>query len=162
MIEIGKKAPDFCLYNQNNKKIKLKSFKDQWVILYFYPKDNTSGCTKEAIDFTALINKFKKKNAVILGVSPDGIDSHKKFKEKNKLGIELLSNPEKTVLKKYDAWGIKKNYGKEYEGVIRSTILISPEGVIKEIWRKVKVRVKKKDREIKHAEKVFEKLGEIQ
>ena len=115
------------------------------MVLYFYPKDNTSGCAKEAYDFTESLNDYKKLNATILGVSPDSTRSHRNFIEKQNLGITLLSDPDKKVHKAYGAWGMKKNYGKEYEGVIRSTFIISLEGKIAEIWSIVKVRVKRKD-----------------
>lgn len=96
------------------------------------------------MDFTGLVEKLKKKNAVVLGVSPDSVESHRKFVDKFRLKIGLLSDENKTVLKKYGAWGVKKNYGKEYEGVIRTTVLVSPSGKISEIWSNVKVRVKEK------------------
>ena len=131
-------------------------------MLYFYPKDNTSGCTKEACDFTGEINEFRSLNAEILGVSPDSTSSHTNFIKKHKLKIILLSDIDKEVMKQYGAWGLKKNYGKEYEGAIRSTFLISPDGNIKDIWRSVKVRVKHKSGEIKHAEAVKIKLEELQ
>ena len=158
MINVGKKAPAFTLLNQNDEKVSLKDFTGKWLVLYFYPKDNTSGCTREAEDFTDTVKQLKKINAAVVGVSPDSTESHRKFIEKYKLGITLLSDENKKVMKKYGAWGLKKNYGKEYEGVIRSTFLISPAGIISEIWQKVKVRVKQKNGEIKHSEKVLERL----
>jgi len=161
MLKINQKAPQFSLKNYKNETIKLKDFSDKWVVLYFYPKDNTSGCTKEAIDFSNLLPQFKKLNAVVIGVSPDSPDSHVKFINKQNLSIVLLSDEEKKVMKKYGAWGMKKNYGREYEGVIRSTFLISPEGKIAEEWGKVKVRVKRKDGEVKHAEIVLNRIKEL-
>ncbi len=158
MVEVGDKAPDFTLPDQDGNKVSLKDFSGKWVVLYFYPKDNTSGCTKEAIDFTALKEDFAAENAVILGVSPDSPERHLGFIEKHGLGITLLSDVEKNVMKIYGSWGLKKNYGKETEGVIRSTFLISPEGEIKEAWRKVRVRVKRKSGEVKHAGIVLERL----
>ncbi len=161
MLKVNQKAPQFTLKNHENETVKLKDFSDKWVVLYFYPKDNTSGCTKEAIDFSELLPQFKKLNAVVIGVSPDSPDSHVKFINKQKLSIVLLSDEEKGVMKKYGAWGMKKNYGREYEGVIRSTFLITPEGKIAEMWSKVKVRVKRKDGEVKHAEIVLNKIIEL-
>ncbi len=161
MISVGKKAPAFSLFNQDGKKVSLEDFAGKWLILYFYPKDDTPGCTTEAVDFTALLRVIEKKNAAVVGVSPDSVESHCKFKDKHKLRINLLSDEKKTVLKRYGAWGTKKNYGKEYEGVIRTTVLISPEGKISEIWAGVQVRVKKKSGEVKHAEIVASKIDEL-
>ena len=161
MLEIGMKAPDFKLKDQNNNNINLTDYKGKWLVLYFYPKDNTSGCTKEACDFTDLRKDYSKLEAEIIGISPDSIESHKKFISKHNLGIILLSDTEKEIMKAYGAWGLKKNYGKEYEGVIRSTFLISPEQKIAAVWSKVKVRVKRKSGEVKHAQIVKEKLAEL-
>ncbi|GAX61476.1 peroxiredoxin family protein [Candidatus Scalindua japonica] len=162
MIKVGTKAPDFCLKDHGDNEVSLKDNKDKWIILYFYPKDNTSGCTKEACDFTETIQDYKGLNAVIVGISPDSTESHRRFIEKQGLGITLLSDPDKKVHKAYGAWGIKKNYGKEYEGVIRSTFIISPEGEIAEAWSKVKVRVKRKNGETRHVDIVKERLKELQ
>ncbi len=161
MIETGKKAPIFSLKNQDGKAVSLKDFKGKWLVLYFYPKDDTPGCTNEACDFTDGLKDFEKLDATIFGVSPDSIESHLAFRKKYGLKVDLLSDPEKDVLKAYGAWGLKKNYGKEYEGVIRSTFLISPDGKVAEAWSAVKVRVKSKNGEIKHADLVKEKLKEL-
>ena len=161
-MEIGEKAFDFCLRNEQEHEICLESFKSKWVILYIYPKDNTSGCTKEAIDFTERKAYFEKQNTIILGVSPDSEASHLKFISKHNLGITLLSDTEKITMKEYGAWGLKKNYGKEYEGVIRSTFIISPEGNIAHKWHNVKVQTKRKSGIVKHVDKVLEKLMELQ
>ncbi len=161
MVKAGTKAPNFSIKNQDDKDVSLKENKGKWIVLYFYPKDNTSGCTKEACDFTESLKDYKKLNAVVIGVSPDSTESHRRFIEKQNLGITLLSYPGKKVHKAYGAWGLKKNYGKEYEGVIRSTFIISPEGKIAEAWSKVKVRVKK-DGETRHVEVVEERLKELQ
>ena len=161
MKERGKKAPAFKLKNQDDKEIALKDYAGQWVVLYFYPKDNTSGCTKEACDFTDSRREFARLDAVVLGVSPDSTASHRNFMEKHQLGIELLSDPEKKVHKAYGAWGVKKNYGKEYEGVIRSTFIIDPGGKIAEAWTKVKVRIKRKSGEVRHVDVVRERLKEL-
>jgi len=147
------KAPDFCLPDENGKIICLDDYRGKWVVLYFYPKDNTSGCTKEAKDFTQHIEDFKKLNAVVIGISPDSVKSHKKFKEKHDLKVILLSDESKEVLKKYGVWQLKKMYGREYYGVIRSTFLIDPDGNIVHEWRRVKVK--------EHVENVIEKLNEM-
>ncbi|MDP8201594.1 MAG: peroxiredoxin, partial [Candidatus Tenebribacter burtonii] len=136
-------------------------YQDKWLVLYFYPKDNTSGCTKEACDFTDLRKDYSQLDAEIIGISPDSIVSHQKFIQKHNLEITLLSDPEKNILKAYHAWGIKKNYGREYEGIIRSTFLIFPEQKIAAVWSKVKVRVNRKSGEVKHAQIVKEKLAEL-
>ena len=162
MIKAGTKAPNFSLKNQDDKEVSLKDNKGKWIVLYFYPKDNTSGCTKEACDFTESLKDYKKLSAVIMGVSPDSTESHRNFIEKQSLDITLLSDPDKKAHKAYGAWGMKKNYGKEYEGVIRSTFIISPEGKIAEAWSKVKVRVKRKDGETRHVDVVKERLKELQ
>ncbi len=159
MLAIGDKAPDFTLLSQDDTEINLTDFTGKWIVLYFYPQDDTSGCTNEAIDFTAI--DLTKKNAVIIGISPDDTESHRQFIKKYDLQVTLLSDVDKTVMKQYAAWGIKKNYGKEYEGVIRKTFLISPTGEIANIWANVKVRVKTKNGESKHAEIVFKKLDAI-
>ena len=139
MVEINDKAPDFCLKNQNNQNVCLKDFKGKWTVVYFYPKDNSAGCTLEARNFSQNSKEFEKQNAVIIGVSPDSIDSHKKFQNNHNLTINLLSDPEHKILKEYDVWKTKKMYGREFMGVVRSTFLIDPEGKIAYIWPKVKV-----------------------
>ncbi|MBI1869674.1 MAG: thioredoxin-dependent thiol peroxidase [Chlamydiae bacterium] len=154
MIKVGDKAPDFKLFDQNKNEVSLKNFKGQWIVLYFYPKDSTPGCTREAIGFTQDLVDFKKLNAVILGVSPDSIESHCKFIENEKLKVTLLSDPEHKLLESYGAWGLKKNYGKEYFGVIRSTYLIDLKGNVAAFWPNVKVDG--------HIEEVKEKLMELE
>ncbi len=139
MLEVGKKAPDFSLLNQDEKKISLKDFIGQKVVLYFYPKDDTSGCTKEACSFSDDLPKFSKVDAVILGVSPDSVKSHKKFSEKYKLKFDLLADEEKLILEKYGVWKEKSMYGRKYMGVERTTFLIDEKGKIKKIFNKVKV-----------------------
>ncbi len=139
-LKEGSLAPEFCLPDQDGHKTCLNQFKGKWVILYFYPKDNTKGCTQEAKDFTALKEKFEELGAVIIGVSPDSIESHRRFKERHKLEITLLSDVEREVIRLYGAWGRKKMAGREYFGVIRSTFLIDPEGKIRKIWKKVRVK----------------------
>ena len=139
MLEVGKKAPDFSLLNQDEKRISLKDFIGQKVVLYFYPKDDTSGCTKEACSFSDDLPKFSKIDAVILGVSPDSVKSHKKFSGKYKLKFNLLADEEKKVIEKYDVWKEKSMYGRKYMGVERTTFIIDEKGKIKKIFNKVKV-----------------------
>ena len=139
MIEEGKKAPDFKLKNQEGKTISLNDFKGRNVVLYFYPKDNTSGCTKEACNFRDEFPRFKNIDAVILGVSPDSVESHKKFAEKYDLPFNLLSDEEKNVLELYGVWKEKSMYGRKYMGVERTTVEIGEDGKIKKIFSKVKV-----------------------
>ena len=139
MLEEGKKAPSFTLKNQNGEQVSLNNFKGKNVVLYFYPKDNTSGCTAEACSFRDDFPKFEKTDAVILGVSPDSVESHKKFEQKYKLNFDLLSDEKKEVLEKYNVWQEKSMYGRKYMGVVRTTFIIDPEGKIKKIFPKVKV-----------------------
>ena len=139
MLEIGKKSPDFTLPDQDGKKISLKDFIGKKVVLYFYPKDNTSGCTKEACNFRDDFPKFKKSDAVIIGISPDSSASHKKFIEKYDLPFTLLSDEDKKVLEKYEVWKEKSMYGRKYMGVERTTYIIDEKGKIKKIFNKVKV-----------------------
>ena len=136
----GRPAPDFSLPEMNGKEVSLGNFKGRWVVLYFYPKDDTPGCTIEAIDFSALQKQFSKEGAVILGISPDPTKSHCSFTQKHDLSIILLSDPEKEVLQKYNAWGKKKFMGREYMGVLRTTLLIDPKGTIRQVWENVKVK----------------------
>ena len=161
MVEIGQKAPEFCLPDTNGNEVCLKDYHGKWVVVYFYPKDNTSGCTKEAQDFTELKGEFDKLGAVVLGISKDSVQSHQKFVAKHNLGITLLSDPDKEVHKAYGAWGLKKQYGKETEGTIRSTFIVDPDGNIAHTWYNVKVRQKRKSGEVKHAQVVLEKLKEL-
>ena len=138
MLETGMKAPDFELPDQNGKVHKLSDYKGMKVILYFYPKDNTSGCTKQACGFGDRYPQFKEKGAVILGVSKDSVASHKKFEEKYGLPFTLLSDTELNVIKAYDVWKEKKNYGKVTMGVVRTTYLIDEDGLIIKAMDKVK------------------------
>lgn len=138
MLETGTKAPDFELPDQNGKVHKLSDYMGKKVILYFYPKDNTSGCTKQACGFGERYPQFKEKGAVILGVSKDSVASHKKFEEKYGLPFTLLSDTELNVIKAYDVWKEKKNYGKVTMGVVRTTYLIDENGVIIKGMDKVK------------------------
>ena len=153
-LKIGDKAPEFCLPDAEKGQVCLKDHRGKWVVLYFYPKDNTKGCTMEALEFTAAEDDFNARGAVVIGVSPDSPESHTKFIEKHDLGITLLSDTEKEILTGYGVWQKKKMYGREYMGVVRSTFLIDPEGKIAYIWPKVKVAG--------HADAVMEKLVELQ
>lgn len=140
MLKIGDKAPSFTLPNQDEVEIGLRDLEGKWIVLYFYPKDNTPGCTTEACDFTTAIPDFDGLNAVILGVSPDSPKKHRNFIEKKNLEITLLADEEKEVCNAYGVWQLKKMMGKEYMGVVRTTFVISPEGNIAAIWEKVKVK----------------------
>ena len=162
MLSIGDRAPQFTLPNQDGEPVSLSDFAGKWLVLYFYPKDDTPGCTKEACDFTDELDNFTALNASVLGVSKDDANSHRKFIHKYDLRIDLLGDPEQTVHKAYGAWGIKKQYGKEYQGTIRSTFIISPEGKVAMLWGNVRVRSKRKGEQITHASIVQEKLAELQ
>ena len=139
-VEIGIKAPDFTLPANNGEEVSLSSFRGKKVVLYFYPKDMTPGCTTEACDFRDSYEKFSNSGAVILGVSPDPIKKHEKFIEKYELPFLLLSDESTEVAKMYDVWKLKKNFGKEYMGIERTTFLIDEEGLIEKVWQKVKVK----------------------
>ena len=138
-LKVGDSAPDFALEDKDGNINKLGDYKGMWVVLYFYPKDNTKGCTLEAKEFSEAVKEYSELNAEIIGISPDSATSHAKFVEKQELKILLLSDPEHKVLEAYDVWQLKKMYGREYLGVVRSTFLIDPKGEIKSIWMKVKV-----------------------
>lgn len=138
MLEVGTKAPEFALPDQNGVIHSLKEYAGKKVILYFYPKDNTPGCTKQACGFSELYPQFQEKGAVVLGVSRDSTASHKKFEEKYDLGFPLLSDTELTVIKAYDVWQEKKNYGKVSMGVVRTTYLIDEAGTVVKAFGKVK------------------------
>jgi len=139
MLTIGSIAPDFCLPDSNGRQVCLTDYRGQWVVLYFYPKDNTSGCTAEAIDFSGQIETFRKLGAAIIGISPDPVSSHLKFIQQHDLKITLLSDPEHQILKSYGVWQLKKMDGREYYGVARTTYLIDPHGRIVNLWQKVNV-----------------------
>ena len=134
----GDPAPSFCLQNASGAEVRLEDHRGKWVVLYFYPKDNTPGCTVEAQEFSALKDEFAAHGAVVLGMSPDSVKSHGNFVGKHDLSIDLLSDPEHQALELFGAWRLKKNYGREYMGVARSTFLIDPEGVVRHAWPNVK------------------------
>ncbi len=138
-LKIGSPAPDFTLPRNGEGTVTLSKLQGKAVILYFYPKDDTSGCTAEAIDFSALGGEFEAANAVVIGVSPDSVKSHDKFAAKHSLSVMLASDEEKAVLEAYGVWKEKSMYGKKYMGVERTTFLVAPDGKIAEIWNKVKV-----------------------
>ena len=152
-MKAGDIAEDFCLLDYEGKEHCLHDYLGKWVVLYFYPKDNTSGCTREAKDFTEMRDEFEKLGAVIIGVSKDSPKSHEKFINKYQLNILLLSDESHEVLEKYGAWGKKKNYGREYFGTIRTTYLIDPQGKVVKIWKNVRVNG--------HVEKVLETFKEV-
>jgi peroxiredoxin Q/BCP len=133
----GKAAPAFTLRNQKGEKVSLKDFRGKKVIVYFYPKDDTPGCTKEACGFRDLARKLAARDAVVLGISPDGEESHRKFISKFKLPFTLLSDPDRKVMAAYGAWGEKMMYGKKVTGVIRSTVLVGPDGKVIKHWERV-------------------------
>ena len=152
-VKIGDRAPVFKLPSDGGDEISLKSLMGRKVVLYFYPKDDTSGCTREAIEFTNLSGKFSRAGAVILGVSKDNVVAHDKFIKKHKLKVCLLSDADGSLCEKYSVWVEKNMYGRKYMGIERSTFLIDGEGVIKQVWRKVRVAG--------HAEAVLEGVRRI-
>ncbi len=151
-IQEGKKAPDFTLRDENDNLFSLSNLKGKNVVLYFYPKDNTPGCTNEALQFASLYDDFKEINTEIVGISPDSPKSHKKFKEKFKLPFKLLSDETKEVAKSYGVLKEKKLFGKSRLGISRTTFFIDSDGVVKKVWRNVKVRG--------HGKEVYETVSE--
>ena len=152
-LKVGDKAPDFKLTADGDSSVSLKQFKGKKVVLYFYPKDDTPGCTKEAISFTEHLNAFENANTVIIGASKDTVAKHEKFKAKHALNITLVSDEDGTLCENYGVWVLKKNYGREYMGIDRSTFLIDEKGKIAQVWRKVRVNG--------HVEKVLEAAESI-
>ena len=152
-IKIGSKAPAFTLLDQSENKVSLTGLSGRWTVLYFYPKDDTPGCTQEACEFTSHFKEFEKLDARVIGVSPDSPESHQKFIRKHKLKLDLLSDADHKMLTRYGAWGEKSTYGRKYEGVLRSTVLVDPGGRIAYQWPKVKPAG--------HAAEVREKLTEL-
>ena len=153
MVAEGTKAPDFTLPGDSGEKIKLSALKGHQVVVYFYPKDDTPGCTKEAIAFTGLLPEFEKLGAAIIGISPDSVAAHDKFIAKHELGVRLAADETKKVVEKYGTWVEKSMYGRKYMGVERSTFLIDAKGKVARIWRKVKVAG--------HAEAVLDAVKEL-
>ena len=154
MLEINQKAPEFCLANQDDVEICSRDLQGKWIVLYFYPRDSTPGCTTEACEFTEAAPDFSDLDAIILGVSADTTKKHRNFIEKQNLGITLLSDESTQMMQEYGVWQLKKNYGKEYMGIVRTTYIINPEGIVKAIFEKVRVK--------EHVAKVQEKLQELQ
>ncbi len=152
-LQPGEKAPDFTAPDQNGNLVSLSDWRSHWLILYFYPKDDTPGCTVEAKDFSAYSQEFSNLGAKIVGVSPDSEKSHCKFIEKHNLTIQLLSDPEHQICEAYRVWQLKKFMGKEYMGVVRSTFLINPDGKLAYVWSNVKTKG--------HAQAVLAKLQEL-
>ncbi len=139
-LNIGDNAPDFRLPDQNDKDVSLNDLKGKWVILYFYPKDNTPGCTVEAVDFTALADQFDALNTAVIGMSPDSVRSHDNFTSKQNLKVILASDPEKETISAYGVWQEKMNYGKKYMGVVRTTYLIGEDGTVLQSWTNVRAK----------------------
>lgn len=153
-IDVGQPAPDFRLSDQTGRTHQLKQYRGKWVVLYFYPKDNTPGCTKEACQFRDDRPKFEKAGAVILGVSPDDEQSHQKFAAKYALPFDLLADSDAKICAAYGVWQKKTNYGRTYMGVARTTYLIDPQGMVAHRWDKVSVEG--------HHDEVLERIGELQ
>jgi len=153
-LNLGEPAPDFCLPNSLRTETCLKDLRGKWVVLYFYPKDNTPGCTMEAIYFSKAMEEFKALGTEILGVSADSVESHCGFAEKHDLAITLLSDVDRKVLEEYGVWKQKSMYGKSFLGISRTTFIIDPQGKIAHVWPKVKVPG--------HGDAVKKKLKELQ
>lgn len=150
MIEPGQPAPDFTLPDQDGKDVSLAALAGEWVVLYFYPRDDTPGCTTEACEFSESIADFRDLDAVVLGCSPDSPESHRKFIAKHDLSVTLLSDPDHEVMEQYGAWGEKTLYGRKSIGVKRSTVIIDPEGKVAHHWKAVRAKG--------HAAKVRERI----
>ena len=139
-MKIADKVADFCVANQDEEEICFRDIRGRWIVLYFYPKDNTPGCTTEACDFTEALPDFEALCAIVLGVSPDSPKKHRHFIEKQSLKITLLSDEDKSLCQAFGVWQLKKFMGKEYMGVVRSTFIIDPDGNIAKVWENVKVK----------------------
>ena len=152
-LKLNDIAPDFCLKNQDEEEACLKDFKGKNIVLYFYPKDNTPGCSIEAMTFTKYKDEFEKNNTTIIGVSKDSCESHRKFIKNKNLNITLISDTDKKIQEIYGVWRLKKFMGKEFMGTVRSTFLIDSQGIIRKIWDKVKVKG--------HVEEVLEEVKNL-
>jgi peroxiredoxin Q/BCP len=139
-LQVGQPVPEFTLEASGGQEISLSDYRGKKVVLYFYPKDSTPGCTQEACDFRDSAAAYEQKGAVVLGISPDPVKSHDKFAQKYELSFPLLSDPDHAVAEAFGVWQLKKMYGKEYEGIVRSTFLIDEEGILIKAWSKVKVK----------------------
>ena len=166
MLKIGEIAPSFCAANQDDVEICSRDLQGKWIVLYFYPKDLTPGCTTQACDFTDKHSSFDDLDAVILGVSPDDTTKHRKFIDSKDLTITLLSDTSKKMCEDFGVWQLKKFMGKEFMGVVRTTFIIDPDGKLAAIWPKVSVRKKKSVKgekiEVLHVDEVKQKLQELQ
>jgi len=140
LVSEGEEAPDFTLQADDGRRVSLSDYRGKRVVLYFYPKDGTPGCTREAIEFRDVIKEFEKEDVVILGVSKDSVQSHQKFKRKHELPFTLLSDPEGKVLNLYGVWRKKSLYGRTFMGTERTTFLIDENGIVRKVYRKVKVK----------------------
>jgi thioredoxin-dependent peroxiredoxin len=152
-LTVGAEASDFALESDAGTRTTLGDFEGKWLVVYFYPRDNTPGCTREAQDFTAAVPALRKLGGVVIGVSKDSVKSHCTFRDKIKIGFPLLSDPDLVAHKAYGAWGKKMMYGKTIEGTLRSTFLVAPDGTVARIWRSVKVDG--------HAEAVLDAIREL-
>ncbi|MEX2548863.1 MAG: thioredoxin-dependent thiol peroxidase [Nitriliruptoraceae bacterium] len=150
MLEVGDRAPQFTLLDQDGEKVALRDLKGTPVVVYFYPKDDTSGCTTQACGIRDQWSEFEEAGAMVLGISPDPVESHADFATKYDLPHRLLADPEKRVIRKYGAWGTKSMYGREYQGVIRSSVLVAPNGMITASWPKIQPK--------KHADAVLKAI----
>jgi peroxiredoxin Q/BCP len=153
MLDVGKKAPAFSLPADSGGKVSLSDFAGKRLVLYFYPKDDTPGCTTEAREFSAAIKKFAKLNAAVVGVSKDSVERHCKFRDKYALTIPLLSDEDGKVIEKYGAWGEKNLYGKKSMGIVRTTVIVDEQGVVRKVYPKVRVAG--------HVDKVLEELATL-
>jgi thioredoxin-dependent peroxiredoxin len=154
MLEVGDQAPDFTLLDQDGEEVSLSSFAGAPVLVYFYPKDDTSGCTTQACGIRDQWAEFEAAGAVVLGISPDPVDSHRFFAAKHELPHRLLADTEKEVIKGYGAWGTKSMYGREYEGVIRSSVLVGAHGSVAAVWPKIQPK--------QHADAVLRAIKELE
>lgn len=150
MLEIGDRAPDFTLPDQDGTEVTLSALAGAPVLVYFYPKDDTSGCTTQACGIRDQWSEFEEAGAVVLGISPDPVDSHARFATKHDLPHRLLADPDRVAIEAYGAWGLKKMYGREYEGVIRSSVLVGPDSRVAAVWPKVQPKP--------HADKVLQAI----
>ena len=157
MLTLQTQAPDFCLPNQDDIEICLRDLRGKWIVLYFYPRDSTPGCTTQACDFSQIAPDFAQLDAIILGVSADSTKKHRNFIEKQNLNITLLSDEETSMMQKYGVWQKKKNYGKEYMGIVRTTLIIDPKGVLQAIFESVKVKghIQAVQAELQRAQEIY-------
>jgi thioredoxin-dependent peroxiredoxin len=153
VLEPGQTAPDFTLPDQHGEKVSLSDFRGQPVVVYFYPKDDTPGCTTQACGIRDQWEEFREAGAAVVGISPDDVDSHERFAAKHDLPHVLLADPDREVMEPWGAWGTKNMYGKETVGVIRSTVLVDAEGVVAKVWKRVQAK--------KHADQVLKALAEL-